>query len=440
MNFKLWLESNETIMPMLFDKIKQLKGEYSGVHFSPSEQLSFNLNPSHYDPIGIYVFPKNYVLQGGLEKNQGFASKYYAFLIEETPNAKVLNLNMSRQTAEELLTKIGIDKSLLDSEEVYHKSSSDTPGHRFWGVLEGVRNKNKLSRNMSWNSFFSKTGYNALYDPGLGIIHSNEPTQVVYLDHKAYKVVDVIKRNNVYSLLTSFASYFPDFRMYKRSRSNSEERSLRLVRDNDPSLEKEEMSIVNSKYNEDKLRVKVYGFELPEGQYSKEWYETIKSKEDLEKLVGEVKNFISNTKRNKRRLPDKPYEFINKVSQTYNLSIDPKFPAVIEKRYRDNTSFNIKQSTKQTYTPSNNEWTSGDIVTLSIKKGQSNGSNGWISYFYYQDAEPKEDIEETIKALFEGIKRKIQEEAQDENSRRKYDAPHALKFVEFLENKVFVKR
>ena len=82
MKFKLWLEVSEMVMPKLFDKVKQLKGEHSGVHFSKSDQLSFNLQPNHFDPIGIYVFPKKYLLEGGLSANTMFAAYPYAFLIE----------------------------------------------------------------------------------------------------------------------------------------------------------------------------------------------------------------------------------------------------------------------------------------------------------------------------------------------------------------------
>lgn len=449
MNFKMWIETNELIRPKLFEKIKQLKGRYSGVHFSPSEQLSFNLKPFHYDPIGIYVFPKNYMLQGGLEKNQGFARKYYAFLIEETPNAKVLSLDMTLQDAENLLTKMGVDKNLLNSDEIYHNTiNSNTPGHKFWGVLEHIRKKDQMSKNMSWNSFFAKTGYNVLYDPGLGVVHSNEPTQIIYLDHKAYKVVDVIKNNNNYSLLLNFANFFPDFRIHKQRRRglDSERQIIRLVRDNDAKLSPEEITIETSSFSEETIRVKVYGHVITEKDstqpsYSdgKEWYLTIKSKEDLEKLVIEVKNFMDSTERTKKRLLDKEYSFINNISQVYKLRIDPNFPAAIEKKYRNNTSFDIKQSTFQTYNDGKVE-SSHDALVLSIKKNNSDGPNGWIRYFYYYGHKPTGNIEKDIKMLIQGIKEKIQEDIEDENSRKKYDAPHALKFVDFLDKKVFVKR
>jgi hypothetical protein len=76
---------------------------------------------------------------------------------------------------------------------------------------------------------------------------------------------------------------------------------------------------------------------------------------------------------------------------------------------------------------------------LSISKGYSEGSDSWIKYFYYHSIEAG-DPERTVNSLLIGLKDIIRKDSEDINSRRKYDAPHALKFVEFLENRVFVKR
>lgn len=435
-NFKVWLETNELVMPKLFEKVKQLQGKYSGVHFSKTNQLSFNVNPHHYDPIGIYIFPKDYVLSGGLERNQGFTKNIFAFLIEETPNAKVLNLNMNMQTAEDLLSKMGIDKNLLNSEEIYHNSNQSTPGHKFWGVLEHVRNKDKLSRNMSWNSFFAKTGYNTLYDPGFGIVHYNEPTQVIFLDHKAYKIVDVINNDNKLSLATKFASFFPDFRIYKMSPRWKDPQTIKLKKESESELEDEVFNLQISKHDFSRMTVSLYGYETKGRYEGKEWAVDIKSNEDLKKLVFEIKDFMKTNPRRKKREAEK-YEFINKISQKYRLKIDPNYPAVIEKRYK-NAKFQIKQSHYHSY--EEGEYKNlGPSLTLIISSNSL-----WHRYAYYYSTEKGsiniENVEKSIKLLFDGIKEEIKKDIEDEDSRRKYDAPYALKFVEFLENRVFVKR
>lgn len=411
MHFKLWLEVNEMVMPELFEKLKQLPEEYSGVHFSKSDQLSFNLNPSHFDPIGIYVFPKKYVLEGNLAKNTMFASYPYAFLIEPTKQAKILNLDMNYATAEELLGKMGIDKNLLYDKEVYHKSGKDTPGHRFWGAMEHYRNvprnfKN-LGRNVSWNALFLKTGYNALYDPGLHIIHTNEPAQVIYLDHKAYRVVDVVKNTNKHTLLLSFASYFPDFKIYKkRSGWSKDEYVIMLKKDGI------EITTWTSKNDPNRISIKVYGY--GERYSSKEWVLQINSKEDMKKAVDDVKHYMSNSEKTPSYFSEDNYKFMLDVSKLYNLKIDPEYPGIISKKYRNDTKFELK------YTPTTNK------VTLIVQR------NDYARYFYYFETEARE-VEETIKELFEGLEENIKQKASGLGMM-------ALQFVEFLKNRVFVKR
>jgi hypothetical protein len=416
MDFKLWLETNEMVMPKLFEKLKQLEGKYSGVHFSRSDQLSFYYSPFHHDPIGIYVFPKDYVLEGKLKKNQGFASFPYAFLIEPTAQAKVLNLDMDYAKAEELLEKMGIDKNLLYDKSLNHihprRSNQNTSGHKFWDVLEYIRESEGLSKNVSWNVLFSKTGYNAIYDPGLSIVHPAEPAQVIYLSHSAYKVVDVIKNTNILSLSTQFASFFPDFRIYKQKSGWSNEKFLNLKKD------KISIHVYTDKYNPNRLTVKVYGFKK-----APEWIKDIDSKQDLAELVDEIKTFMQDSEKQ----PDR-YDFDNPIvkdiSKFYNLKINPETPYFLSKTYRDKTSFVIRYSPYK------------QSINLEIKGSPSI----FGSYLYNSESNSLNTIEETIQELISGLKQQIQQDIEDPKSYYKWAAPYALKFVDFLEKKVFVKR
>lgn len=436
MNFKLWIETNEIILPKLFEKVKELKGKYSGVHFSKEPQISFNTKPSHSDPIGVYVFPKEYVLEGKLETNKMFSNNHYAFLIKANSNAKILNLNMNEQKAKSLLDQMGINKDLYDSEEIYHNSNENTPGHRFWGVLEHVRNKNNLSKNISWNVLFSKTNYNTLYDPGLGVIHYREPSQLVFLEHKAYDIIDVIRNTNPYNLLLNFASFFPDFSIRKKRVYNPTQiPGTNLKRDTNQKilLKKNNIEInLSSSDVDNKLHVVVYGFvnPNPSSQYStgKEWRKNINSKQDLLELVDEVKNYMNTSEVEPIRtsMEDKEYEKMFNVANYYKLKIDPKYPGTIQKKYKNKTSFKLY------YSPSTND------LSLGIFKDHDNRS--WNRYYYYGNVQATDDIEKDIKDLIEQIKIMIKKDIEDENSLKRYDAPYALNFIEFLENRVFKKR
>ena len=141
MYFKLWLETNEFLSPNLFKSLNKLKHPLGGVHFSKSNFLHFNVNPNHNDPVGVYSFPKQYVLNQHLFDNQGFASYPYVFLVEPTSSAKILNLDMSLETAKSILIQMKINPNLTN----FYK----TPGHSFWNTLKSV-----TQYNSHWNNLF----------------------------------------------------------------------------------------------------------------------------------------------------------------------------------------------------------------------------------------------------------------------------------------------
>lgn len=426
MSFKVWLERSEVSSPALFEKVKQLKGLYSGVHFSKTDFLSLNPSPSHFDPIGVYVFPKDYVLGNGLFRNNMFASYPYVFLIEPSESAKVLNLDMDKNTAGKLLSDMGIDKSLLDSDEVYHNSGSNSPGHLFWGVLEKIRNEKRLPRNSSWNSFFKKTGYNVLYDPGLGIIHSNEPNQVVYLDPKSYRVVDLITNDSGYKILYSMAKNFPEYQLFKKKSRGwyGEGKTEITLKDKDKYST---IELSNSKEYPNTVWCVVYGYT---NEFKKEF--SIKSNDDLAKAIQEIKDFLKTEKKERSLSLSSDYSKMENIANTYALKYDKEYPGIIEKNYKNNTKFIIN------YTPSTKE------IAMRVWKGYSPGSYYKFSYSAYLISSDSVSPEEDIKSLIESIKNKINDNIKvfrsSINPSAQYQAEDALKFVEFLENRVFIKR
>ena len=426
MSFRVWLERSEVSSPALFEKVRQLKGPYSGVHFSKTNFLSLNPLPSHFDPIGIYVFPKDYVLGNGLFRNNMFASYPYVFLIEPSESARVLNLDMDKSTAVGLLSSMGIDKNLLDNEEVYHKSNKKTPGHLFWGVLENIRNQKGLSRNSSWNSFFKKTGYNVLYDPGLGIIHSNEPNQVVYLDSKSYRVVDLITNDSGYKILYSIAKSFPEYRIFKKKSRGwyGEGKAEITLKDKDKYST---IELSNSKEYPNTVWCLIYGYK---DEFKKEF--VIKNNDDLIQMIQEVKGFLKTTKKERSPSSSNDYSKIENIANTYALKYDKEYPGVIEKNYKNNTKFRIY------YIPSTKE------IGMRVKKGDWPGS---YYNFFYSETSISSDLatpEEDVKSLIEKIKNKIKDDIKvfrsSSNPSAQYSAQDALKFVEFLENRVLIKR
>lgn len=73
-------EWTRELMPDIYAALEKYDDPMVGVHFSKgvgedkkTPHIGLNMNPFHHDPIGIYAFPKDYVLSGKLEKNRGFS-------------------------------------------------------------------------------------------------------------------------------------------------------------------------------------------------------------------------------------------------------------------------------------------------------------------------------------------------------------------------------
>lgn len=232
MNFKQWfLTINENIndlLPQISEILQNEKSELVGIHFSNgivnskteyiSNILSRNIKPSHSDPIGVYVFPKKYVFETNLYFNPMFTEMKYVYVLKPNNNAKILNLDMTEEKAKKLLKLMEINENYYNDPRVYHKSvrrDKMTPGHIFWGCLELYKNENKLSKNYSWNVLFRKTDYNVLYDPGLKLIHHNEPSQIVYLENNTYDILFSSRNTQYSSVLSKFIKSFPEYKVKK---------------------------------------------------------------------------------------------------------------------------------------------------------------------------------------------------------------------------------
>lgn len=427
MKFKNWLEHNEIIMPKLFDRIRSINNKYVGAHFTKSNEISYNLMPYHHDPIGVYAFPRDYILSGGLERNSGFLQNNNIFILVPSTNAKILDLDMTESKAKELLVKMGISSDLMDDESISHNSSGKTIGHKFWAVLEHTRHSKGLSKNMSWNTLFSKTAYNVLYDNGHGIIHYNEPSQIVYLDHKTYNIVDVIKKESN-NLILKIHSYFPDFKI-KQIRSNRHDKNFifLLVKNDDEKYGPIEIKISTDENYRNQIHVKLYGFDIKDNYGIKEFEFKINNESDVTSCVETLKEFMNKTPReeNKNVDDEDEYRLIYDISNLYKLKMHKKYPGFISKKYKEETRFSIR------YNPSSK------LFSFEIIK---NYGQGWVKYFYYHNMKAVDGAENNIKLSIQGIKEEIKKDINGEDISRKYNAEYALRFVEFLENRVFKPR
>jgi hypothetical protein len=429
-------EHNENILPDVFDQLKKYNNPFIGVHFSNGldngkPHLGLNKNPSHHDPIGVYAFPKDYVLSDGLKKNKGFASSNYFYILQPSKTAKILNLSrINERQCKELLNDMGIDEDYWDSKEIYHKSNGKKAGHRLWGVLERVRNVNGYSKNVSWNTLFGVTGYNVLYDEGDGIIHYNEPFQMVYLVTNSYEVLYFGKRKNpINKVYEIFIKSFPDF-----SRRKEKQSSVGLYME----------SPTRNYY----IKISPWkgGFDINVGGFTHEYKKNYDwdniNPQELSDIVNNVKKFIEDNKENIRYNEldiSKNNTIIKLISDHFKIGLktDKRSNNFIEKRYQDEDkdyviSFKIWEST----------YGEKKLNLNLIKKGKSYKNSYRHKEFHVsvevpvnEDQGDLEDINHLMKYSFDKLKERSEtyyDKTEDLFRRRQI-----LKTISLIENRVF---
>lgn len=208
--FKELLTENTNEFPFKDEIITTLKNTKGlvGLHFTKGyfdennkrlePILKTNVKPFHADPLGIYTFPKEFVLDNNLLNVVQFPRYPFVYVIKPKPNQNILNLSkLTEEEYQEIKKKLNIN---IPDDDVTHRSvkfSDRTPGHKLWGLLESyIQEKSKygIEKNKYWNHILVKQlGYTVLYDEGESIIHANEPAQLVFLTPNSYEVVDLIR-------------------------------------------------------------------------------------------------------------------------------------------------------------------------------------------------------------------------------------------------------
>lgn len=186
------------------------------IHFSPlnlnsSDRMDFgnhatsflplNLRPAHTDPLGIYAFPVDYLLDNSINPPFIFTTRPYMYILELTDKAKVFEFKgltldkvkdfikkavPDEDTQNKMLTYI--ENEISENQDTYGLPTNRLP-LAFWQALK-IYSGSKYRVNASINSIFRRAGYNAILDDGEGVIHFREPYQIVFLEPKAYRVLE----------------------------------------------------------------------------------------------------------------------------------------------------------------------------------------------------------------------------------------------------------
>jgi len=164
------------------------------IHFSNIEKIGIHPRATWNTPLGISTYPLKETWKEYHEKisNYPFASnRKYIMVVNYAPNARILNLNEISEKDVNELEKFVTDHNFLSPVDVLYarrQALLAIPASEYWNIIRNVAQnlsgeKSGIRMATAWNSFLrKKLGVDVVEDrKGYGILHKNEPFQVLFL-------------------------------------------------------------------------------------------------------------------------------------------------------------------------------------------------------------------------------------------------------------------
>lgn len=157
------------------------------VHYTNHEMMTMRLDVKdgrlvsfHSDPVGIYLFPENYVSETSM-----WVKMKYKFIATVKPNARVLDLpKISDDDLDRMLNGMGaLDQFNADLQR--YPLEGEKKVKRAWEILRGHPGGSRTN----WNKIVRTLGYDAIFDDA-GIIHFAEPIQLLVLNPAILNVIE----------------------------------------------------------------------------------------------------------------------------------------------------------------------------------------------------------------------------------------------------------
>lgn len=188
------------------------------ISFTEIEKLGINPKSKYETPLGIYAFPAEYVLDlvgetdsmealpfaGGEPWANIFSIKGNVLSIADLSieDAHAVTDQMTKYYAS-ALGIISITEAYTNILEYWLASSDEalveTPGGTLWYVTmkmaEDIAQAKSVKDLSAWNWIFRKVGIAAVYDSGAGIIHANEPSQIVVFSLESITNIERVKNS-----------------------------------------------------------------------------------------------------------------------------------------------------------------------------------------------------------------------------------------------------
>lgn len=196
-----------------YNAVQQLKmmtktasGNNKFISFTKIPKLGLNPVNEHSTPIGIYVYPLDYVVRvigGGDDFSDiPYASdRPYIYLIELTESAKLLNITSKTNVSNDVtkLHEYLVQNGHTDLIDSLNFNKVQTPQLLWYCVIKLSKYlaeiKSGTSTTIASVLFFKVLGYDGVIDEGSSTIHVNEPTQAVIFNPKAIKKYNLIDNN-----------------------------------------------------------------------------------------------------------------------------------------------------------------------------------------------------------------------------------------------------
>lgn len=455
-NTGLWQESTKELLPEVYRELEKYNDPMVGVHFSPgimtykkfsslSERLppdtkfshvahlGFNLHPDHRDPIGIYTFPREYVLKGWLKDNEFFTILPYFYIIRPSASARVLNLSqMTEKQARDIFKKMGVDEKYLNRVEM----KTGHWGFRFWRALQiflSGENQRPIE-SFDWNKLFKKAGYNVIFDDGDGIVHSVEPSQVIYLERRAMDILySGRKKEERGRIIQKFVEAFPDM----RPRMDKEQSILYLFHpEKDVRIKIEFVDIEN----EIRIHFESGKHQLSEINTQVEKYDKILKPEYFQQIKDSIESFLEEEH---PKAKEDVNPLLQKISKTYNIVLketsrdNPR--KMIKKVYQDK---NYKRYQVAFYINASrsNENGNNDLY-ITLKKFLPNREydysiTGYHVSFMMGNIPDQSDPRKVMEDALVGLEKKAEETYRDDSQK----VNSIKKVLRFLKRRVFINR
>ena len=180
---------------------------------------SFNPNPNHYDPIGLYTYPAKYVLNNPSDINYGKDFRYLILIKYKSKHTLLLKNIINKYECINVLRLLGFSLSdidnyidvLINKKYNYWFSGINKWGKIFFFIIqhdmsiiiddtkEKIFDRYRLRTQLEQNKILSKK-YDAIIDDNQNdkdaIINNREPQQICFLKRSAFEYVDIEYLNN----------------------------------------------------------------------------------------------------------------------------------------------------------------------------------------------------------------------------------------------------